>query len=64
MHAIVSVQDFKGLNTYVCMCAYEREREREYQDQLIIFRVTLDSPCPGDFFTQVKIRQLKVCENI
>ena len=28
MHAIVSVQDFKGLNTYVCMCAYERERER------------------------------------
>ena len=51
---------------YACvhMREREREREREYQDQLIIFRVTLDSPCPGDFFTQVKIRQLKVCENI
>ena len=51
---------------YACvhMSERERKREREYQDQLIIFRVTLDSPCPGDFFTQVKIRQLKVCENI
>jgi hypothetical protein len=42
----------------------EREREREYQNQPIVLRVTLDSPCPGDIFKQVKIRQLKECENL
>jgi hypothetical protein len=42
----------------------EREREREYQNQPVVLRVTLDSPCPGDMFKQVKIRQLKECENL